>query len=420
MGVTGAGKSSFISLLAEDGMQRPQVGHSLKSCLSPSVQLTCLELSHVGTTEPQVYSFKQPGGRRGFLIDTPGFDDTAQSDTEVLRGIASFLCRLYENGRRLTGLIYLHRITDPRMGGSAVKTLEIFQKLCGWETFPSIVLVSTMWQTLGSDAEAQRIGLDRERTLKESEKFWGAMLNSGSLVERHNGDVESAYNIIRLLVSGTKGSHQKPVLDIQREMVDKRMALDETAAGKYLQSEFFKRKWILERQIDKLETLRSEARQDEDIETEESLIAEQSECKTKLKITCRDQERLQVGMSTLESDKNHQYQRRAAQAERQKKLDDNLCLSCAKSIRKIEDELSSRPRDKRDAKIKQLSAEVAALRKELRKAKERSSQHSAFQKFWKVMCNPPELSLYSRKTSTSGRSQGNRGGMFISKSSSWS
>jgi len=73
MGVTGAGKSSFISLLAEDGVQQPQVGHSLKSCLSPSAQLKCLELSCVGTTEPQVYSFKRPGGRRGLLTDTPGF-----------------------------------------------------------------------------------------------------------------------------------------------------------------------------------------------------------------------------------------------------------------------------------------------------------------------------------------------------------
>ena len=31
------------------------------------------------------------GGRRVILIDTPGFDDTNQSDTDVLKSIAAFL-----------------------------------------------------------------------------------------------------------------------------------------------------------------------------------------------------------------------------------------------------------------------------------------------------------------------------------------
>ena len=30
-------------------------------------------------------------GRRVLLIDTPGFDDTAKSDTEILKNIGSFL-----------------------------------------------------------------------------------------------------------------------------------------------------------------------------------------------------------------------------------------------------------------------------------------------------------------------------------------
>jgi hypothetical protein len=31
------------------------------------------------------------GGRRVVLIDTPGFDDTTRSDTDVLKFIAAFL-----------------------------------------------------------------------------------------------------------------------------------------------------------------------------------------------------------------------------------------------------------------------------------------------------------------------------------------
>src|SRR2546423_10558133 len=134
MGVTGSGKSSLINMVADE---KVEVGHSLQSC----------------TTEVQVASFSTKSGRLGYLIDTPGFDDTNRSNTEILKEIAAFLTKLYVRKIHVTGLVYVHRITDPKMQGSAVKNLQVFQKLCGPQCFPQIALVSTRWQELRS-AEA--------------------------------------------------------------------------------------------------------------------------------------------------------------------------------------------------------------------------------------------------------------------------
>ena len=52
------------------------------------------------------------------LVDTPGFDDTEMSDFQILHAIAAWLEKSCEKGRRLNGLVYLHRITNTRMSGS--------------------------------------------------------------------------------------------------------------------------------------------------------------------------------------------------------------------------------------------------------------------------------------------------------------
>jgi len=43
------------------------------------------------TPEVQLANEFALDGRRVILIDTPGFDDTTKSDTEVLKNIATFL-----------------------------------------------------------------------------------------------------------------------------------------------------------------------------------------------------------------------------------------------------------------------------------------------------------------------------------------
>ncbi len=97
MGMTGSGKSSFISLCSD---KQPEVGHDLESC------------TQTVNTYPFIYS--GPPQKRVFLVDTPGFDDSTRSDVEVLRELAAWLTATYAKEIRLSGIIYLHRINQPR------------------------------------------------------------------------------------------------------------------------------------------------------------------------------------------------------------------------------------------------------------------------------------------------------------------
>ena len=70
-------------------------------------------------------------GQHIHLIDTPGFDDTNYSDADTLKTCANYLGASYANGVRLTGIVYLHRISDSRLGRSSLRTLQMFRKLSG-------------------------------------------------------------------------------------------------------------------------------------------------------------------------------------------------------------------------------------------------------------------------------------------------
>ncbi|THH15941.1 hypothetical protein EUX98_g9380, partial [Antrodiella citrinella] len=127
MGATGAGKSTFINLVSPIQFQ---VGEGLESCTA-----------EVQSAVPFILD-----GKYVTLIDTPGFDDTVKTEAEILRLISTYLAKTYEAGRRLHGIVFLHRITDVRMGGVAKKNFRLFRKLCGDETLRSVIIATTMWQ----------------------------------------------------------------------------------------------------------------------------------------------------------------------------------------------------------------------------------------------------------------------------------
>ena len=51
----------------------------------------------------------------------------------------------YEEGKLLSGLLFLHRISDDRMTGSPSRVLEIFKNICGEEAFRNVVLVTFLF-----------------------------------------------------------------------------------------------------------------------------------------------------------------------------------------------------------------------------------------------------------------------------------
>jgi hypothetical protein len=150
----------------------------------------------------------------------PSFGDAYKSDTEILSEVADWLSITYANRILLTGIIYLHRIIDPTLEGSAMRNLRVFKQLCGSEAFTSVALVTTFWSHVD-----EIIGSEREKSLMQSEDFWG--LPMGSTVYRQDNGKISAKEIVDCLIM-----RRRPVvLDIQREIVDCGRTLGETAAG---------------------------------------------------------------------------------------------------------------------------------------------------------------------------------------------
>jgi hypothetical protein len=157
------------------------------------------------------------------LVDTPGFDDTYLSDRDVLTKISEWLASSYRAGTKLSAIIYLHRISDPRMQGSALRNFTVFKKLCGEDCFRSVFLCTTFWDMFKRNP---RIAEARETELKTKEEFWGGMISRGSKVCRVPDDQESVRQLLCAMVQG-KGM----TLMIQKEMVDEEKKLEETAAG---------------------------------------------------------------------------------------------------------------------------------------------------------------------------------------------
>ncbi|KAI9771290.1 MAG: hypothetical protein M1840_002260 [Geoglossum simile] len=210
MGSTGSGKSRFINKLKEGATLE---SHSLYSYIE-------------GTSSCQIVQTRI--GRTNIaVVDSPGFNDTRMSDTEVLAEIASVLsCQyLLENKLKLRGILYLRDITKARMEGSDVRTLELFSKLIGKEAFPHVVFVTTKWGLL--DERSLRVA-EREMELKED--FWKEMILEGSYVTRFQDTKDSAEGIISQIV----GDANPVILQIQHELVDKDMELAATSAGTVL------------------------------------------------------------------------------------------------------------------------------------------------------------------------------------------
>lgn len=273
MGMTGVGKSTFISYFSDESVM---IGHTLEAC----------------TNKVAILPATLSDGTKLFLADTPGFDDTYKSDTDILREVASWLAEAYKNKIKLTGIIYLHRILDVRLGGSAMKNLRMFKALCGDDGLGSVVLATTRWSSVSVEE-----GTNRERQLCENPKMWKVMIEKGSQVFRVEQDREEAAGeeIIQYLIN-----RRRPVtLDIQRDLVDKGMTLDRTAAGQEVTAEIEKQRLEYERKITELRSEMNEAMAKRDQERQEEIKEFKAELEAKMKEARENERKLQADKEEL-------------------------------------------------------------------------------------------------------------------------
>ena len=227
------------------------------------------------------------------LVDTPGFDDTNRTDTEVLKEIAGWLTETYSNEIKLNGIIYLHRISDLRLQGSAKRNLGMFKKLCGDDALKNIVLTTTMWEQVPQD-----LGHAREAELVAKEDFWGWMVNKGSKTQRHHNNQESALGILRQFAID-EAVDSTVTLDIQTQMVEDGKLLDETSAGIELGEGMVRDRNKLLDEIEAMKQEIMEADKERDRETAAMLREQQAEMDARIQQMDEDRERLKTDTERL-------------------------------------------------------------------------------------------------------------------------
>ncbi|KAJ5729238.1 uncharacterized protein N7483_003746 [Penicillium malachiteum] len=277
MGMTGAGKSTFISHCTDTKVAISDPG-ALQSCTQEVQVYLCKNLeSHINV----------------YLVDTPGFDDTNRKDTDILKDIAAWLTKTYKESIRLGGILYLHRISDNRIGGCAYRNLIMFKKLCGPDGIKNVIFLSTFWEKVDPTE-----GDAREKALEDKDEFWGYFVKQGARVQRHLNTEDSAMAAIKnfIPIDATNEPPNEIKLAIQTEMVDSGKDLDQTSAGQELQSELQKERDKMQQELNN--TAR-EIREEKDQEIRDLLQKDQDRQAKELQKRDLEIQELKISMERI-------------------------------------------------------------------------------------------------------------------------
>ena len=192
-------------------------------------------------------------GRPVVLIDTPGFSSATKTDLEVLSQISAWLSESYSSGIRLDGIIYLHRLSDPRMTAAAAQNLRVLRMLCGESNLGAVALVTTFWnlddEEGNPDAGTVATNAERRDELENSPGLWKDMLDRGRVAMPYDDERSTGLVVVDYFIERGR----KAVLDIQTEMVEKGLSVEETTAGVELQGSYGRDKRAYEVKIKELE-----------------------------------------------------------------------------------------------------------------------------------------------------------------------
>ncbi|EDR00727.1 uncharacterized protein LACBIDRAFT_313185 [Laccaria bicolor S238N-H82] len=223
MGGTGTGKSSFINAIL--GKDATDVGHGLES----------------QTSDIKEYDFLMKNGLHVTLVDTPGFNDyTAdaggKSDLVILKEIGAFLKAKYDEDRKFSGILYLHNICDPRVGGSLQRNMTMFKKLCGPDPLKNVVVVTTFWDEIELDH-----GIELETELKTKDRFFKGLVEGESKFVRSGkfplGEIPKGPEFLPpVSIVGELVALDPVFVEMQKELAEGK-TVEETSAGAELYKE---------------------------------------------------------------------------------------------------------------------------------------------------------------------------------------
>lgn len=222
MGPSGSGKSTFINRYL--GRDAAPVTHSYNSCtttVAPYPSACPVEFAP-STPESQAKAAKH----QVVLVDTPGLFGGDLNELHTLEQISSWLRPKDGPERRLTGVIYLHDMTQKRIQRETRLSLELFRSICGADSCCKTVLVKTQWP-VPPDGQSLERGKDLE------DDFFLKMKSAGAkCMDIMEGVTER--NVVEYLL--TNAVAQDIILQLQRELQTKGTTLAHTAAGKELKN----------------------------------------------------------------------------------------------------------------------------------------------------------------------------------------
>ena len=175
-------------------------------------------------------------GARVNLIDSPGFDDSRMSDAEVLAKLVHYLTQ----GPPIHGVIFLHRITDTRLSGSAIKTAQVIKRVCGRSFLNRVALVTSMWDVANDKTAAYR----RESEMLAHPLFWAPFHRDGASYLRFSRSALSARKVVESSLARQRKSLVRedppPLQIVEQSSAGKSLA--QTDAGAYLLGELSKQR----------------------------------------------------------------------------------------------------------------------------------------------------------------------------------
>ena len=236
------------------------------------------------------------------LVDVPGFNDTEIPESDILALIGNWLKVSYTADRKLSGIIYLHKISDNRMYGTAMRNLRMFRQLCGEDCYKNVILATTHW--LGSTPTD--IELKRQQELVETKDFWGFMVSRGSQYRRFDNTQQSAFSLLDLVLG-----LERCKLQMQEEMVGENKDVKDTSAGKILEGELEKLK---EQFAKEKEDMKAQAKLERDQEIKAMMEAAKADAAAKLEKVIQEQnklmeQRLSEQMKKLQEQQQQQPQK---------------------------------------------------------------------------------------------------------------
>jgi hypothetical protein len=226
------------------------------------------------------------------------------------------LVNRYEEGFKLAGVIYIHRISDNRFTGITGRNFKMFRELCGDTTLKNVVLVTNMWGEVSRD-----VGEGRANELTRN--FFKPALDKGAQMVHHSNTAQSARDVIRKIMN-----NHPVVLQIQRELVDEHKDILETAAGEAVNQELNKQ---IRRHQDDLRAVREEMMQasKKDEETRKELEEETKKLQKQIENIKKDsegiahnyaaeRERMAAKMRAMEQEARRERRRVEAEYNRQR------------------------------------------------------------------------------------------------------